>query len=411
MGGIIMKKMNHVLLSVVIILALSACTSYRYTPSDITGEVVREPNLQGEDANYTELPAEDDEDEEAIDAPQEEVEESKEADIIATEGDLISLAPYVMDPDGDEIELGFTLPFDENGMWQTSVGDAGFYSIIVTATDNKGSLVTKQKTIRVLVKNKPPVIEIADVLEFNEGDLIIINAKITDPDDPEVFVTYSGWMTSKMYQTTYDDAGTYTVTITADDGTNRVKKDVTIIVHEVNRKPVVSFETKKITVTEGELVEIKVSASDPDGDDITVTFSEPLDEDGKWQTEKGDEGRYTFTVSVTDGENVVEEEVSVEVLRKNTPPVIQSITVTPEEVVLKKPGDTVTIKITVIATDADDDELVITYSGFMDSAEKTVRYGEPGGLKTVKITVSDGKDSVSQEVTFNMNNWPCFDCN
>ena len=75
-----------------------------------------------------------------------------EYDIVALEGDLIDLKLYVMDPDGDEITLGYTEPFDNEGMWQTEIGDAGFYSVVVTATDNKDSFVTTSVTLNVLVK-------------------------------------------------------------------------------------------------------------------------------------------------------------------------------------------------------------------------------------------------------------------
>ena len=46
----------------------------------------------------------------------------------------------------------------------------------------------------------------------------------------------------------------------------------------------------------------------------------------------------------------------------------------------------------------------------MTSDEKTVTYGEKGGVKTVTVTVSDGEESDTAELSFNMNNWPCFDC-
>ncbi len=396
-----MNKRNlFLLVSVVLILALTACTKYK---PGVTGDVILPGDEIGTDGEVTGG---------VIDETNKSLGElESEADIVAYEGDLIDLKPLVKDPDGDEVVLGYTAPFDKNGVWQTKLGDAGFYSVIITATDNKDSFVTKEMTVKVLIKNKAPVIDIPDTLEFNEGDLIILSPKITDPDNTEVFVTYSGWMSSKTYQTTFDDAGSYKVTIMADDGIVRVYKDVTLLVKEVNRKPEITLKSeKKITVTEGDLVSLAAEAKDPEGDKVTLTFSAPLSESGKWQTKKGDVGTYNVKAIASDGVNEVSEEVEIEVLKKNLAPVLESVSVTPLSVVLKKPGDKVTVKIDVVASDPDGDELTITYSGYMDSAEKTVEYGEKGGVKTVTVTVSDGKESVSKDVSFDMNNWPCFDC-
>jgi len=306
--------------------------------------------------------------------------------------------------------LGFTSPFDENGEWQTKEGDEGLYSVIVTATDNKDSFVTKQIRVKVISRNRAPVIDIPDTLEFNEGDLITLEPKIDDEDSSKVFVIYSGWMDSKSYQTTFDDAGTYNETILADDGKNKVYKNIVLIVKDINRPPVLNLEKEAITVTEGELVEVNAKGIDPEEGPTTVTFSEPLGKSGNWQTEKGDQGHYTATVTASDGVNEVSKSVEIEVEKKNTLPVIESLKVTPESVVLKQPGDQIQIKVDVTTSDPDGDEVTITYEGFMDGPEKTVEYGEKGGVKKVTVTVSDGQEKVIKAVTFDINNWPCFDC-
>ena len=113
---------------------------------------------------------------------------------------------------------------------------------------------------------------------------------------------------------------------------------------------------------------------------------------------------------VSDGVNEVTQEVLVDVLKQNTAPEIEFVGVSPEYVELRRPGDEVTVSINVVASDAEDDELFITYSGFMEESEMTIPYGTPGGVKTVTVTVSDGIDTVSEEVSFEINNWPCFDC-
>jgi hypothetical protein len=218
-------------------------------------------------------------------------------------------------------------------------------------------------------------------------------------------------MTTNKYQTTFSDSGEHTVTIVASDGVSTVSKDVSIVVNEVNRKPlVIIMSGPRIQATEGDLVKIGVEATDPDNDTLTITYSEPFNQYGEWQTAEGDAGNYVVNISVSDGTNDITNQVLVEVKRKNTPPVIESIMVIPDYVVLKKPGDEVSLRIEVNAKDPDGDKLTITYSGFTTTAERIIKYGEPGGTKTVTVTVSDATDQVSQNVTFEMNNWPCFDC-
>ena len=58
-----------------------------------------------------------------------------------------------------------------------------------------------------------------------------------------------------------------------------------------------------IEVYEGELVSIVPDISDEDNDSLTVTFSEPLDADGQWQTAEGDAGIYPAYVTVSDDES------------------------------------------------------------------------------------------------------------
>jgi hypothetical protein len=334
-----------------------------------------------------------------------------EFDIVAYEGDLIDLKPYVLDPDGDSINIGYTSPFDNKGMWQTKLGDSGYYSVIVTATDNKNSFVTKQMTVNVLIKNNPPVIKIAEKIEFDEGDLIKLNPDIYDEDGDEIVVIYSGFMDSRKYQSGYDDAGEYVVTIRADDGKVIVMENVKLVINDVNREPTLTLlNMNDLSVTEGEVVEILVESNDLDGDEIVFQYSAPFDTNGKWQTKKGDAGEYSVEVTANDGTTSVTESIEFVVDKLNTAPTILSLGVSPQYVELKKPGDKVTLSISVEAEDIDGDELTVSYSGFMNSASKTVKYGEKGGLKTVTVTVSDGTDSVTKDVTFDMNNWPCFDC-
>ncbi len=445
MEGFLMNKRTKAFFILTVLLLISACTTYQYQPEtgqqvpfkegDVLEVTIQDMNDIGQGIakinNFTVIVPDSEVNqtvkvkltriiggvgygdiyEEEEEVSEEFTEETQgEADIVAYEGDLIDLKPEVQDPDNDTVTVGFTAPFDEKGMWQTEEGDAGLYSVIVTATDNKGSFVTEQFKVLVLRKNRPPVFGISSTVEFTEGENINLDPLITDPDGDEVVVTYSGWMNSRTYQTTFDDAGEYKVVIKANDGTEIVSKTVKVVILESNRAPTLELSVARVEVTEGGLVEVTAEASDPDDDEIEISFSEPLNEEGQWQTEKGDEGAYTVEVTASDGVNEVTSEVLIEVLKRNEPPVITSLSVVPEFVELREPGDEMTVTINVEASDPDGDELIVTYSGFMDSSETLIEYGTPGGVKTVTVKVSDGIDSVSQDVEFEINNWPCFGC-
>ncbi|MFT4313447.1 MAG: hypothetical protein ACMXYA_03485, partial [Candidatus Woesearchaeota archaeon] len=137
---------------------------------------------------------------------------------VFTEGDFIQLNQNMAyDPDGGEVSLSFSFPFNQTGGWQTTFGDAGNYSVMITASD--GTLQsTRTVYIELLSGNQPPVIENFNDITVNEGSLIVLNPRVIDPDGDNVTITFSGWMNSNTYQTTFSDAGVHQVTLTADDG-------------------------------------------------------------------------------------------------------------------------------------------------------------------------------------------------
>ena len=52
---------------------------------------------------------------------------------------------------------------------------------------------------------------------------------------------------------------------------------------------------------EGETVKITPEVSDVNGDDLKITISSPLGNDGEWETDFTDHGVYEITVKATDG--------------------------------------------------------------------------------------------------------------
>jgi hypothetical protein len=76
---------------------------------------------------------------------------------------------------------------------------------------------------------------------------------------------------------------------------------------------------KVLEVYEGDLINIKLNLSDPDGDEIKFKFSLPLTEDGKWQTRLGDNGTYYSSLNITDNKSSTVENIKLIVHKLDLP--------------------------------------------------------------------------------------------
>jgi hypothetical protein len=170
-------------------------------------------------------------------------------DMTITEGDIATLAINVTDPDsGDSVKLTYSEPFSSKGIWKTQIGDAGSYPISVVASD--GTLSTKESfTLTVKMQNTAPVMATIANITVDEGDTVTINHTVKDRENNPITITYSGWMNTSTYTTTFDDAypkgcdkrgcsATFKVTVTATDGFFKVSQDVYVTVNDKNRAPV-----------------------------------------------------------------------------------------------------------------------------------------------------------------------------
>lgn len=320
--------------------------------------------------------------------------------ITGTEGDLIKLELKATDPDGDKITYTYGRPFNDNGLWQTKDGDAGKYLIKVTASDGKSESSTD---VLVVIKpsNKPPIIDCIDDIRVKEGETVELKCNFFDKENDPLVVEYSGWMTSTTYTTNYESAGKHKVFVKASDGFHNVSKTINIIVDNVNRAPIFNEKLKDITVVETDIVNLKPKVSDPDGDELKITYSEPFNSNGVWKTKIGDAGTYPVSVVVSDGSLTTKETFTLTVKMLNTAPVMKTIpNITVEE------GETVIIKPDV--ADREGDVISIKYSGWMKESTYTTTYDDaypkgcdkPGCSATYKVivNVSDGQYSVAQDV-------------
>ena len=324
--------------------------------------------------------------------PEQELKEEDKKDlpkIIVKETEPVKLNLKVTDPDGDPITYTYTNPLNEKGEWQTEAGDAGEYKVTITASDGK-STTTQDLLIVVESRNQLPVIENLNDVTVNEGQTVTLSPVVKDPENEEVSIKYSGWMTSSQYETNYNDAGKHKVTITTSDGVNELSKEITITVNDVNRAPVLN-ELSDVSVKEGETVKIEAIAVDPDDDFVIISYSSPLNDAGEWETQEDDTGEYTVIITASDGELEDEKEILVTVVSSNMPPVLELVAeITVEE------GEPVVIS--PVVTDPEGSDVTVTYSGWMSTSIYETSYDDEG-THIVTVTASDGVNEVAKDVT------------
>lgn len=306
------------------------------------------------------------------------------------EGDLVKFKQdLAYDPDGDKLIYSFSKPLDKKGEWQTKMGDAGEYIIEIIVSD--GKLESSQKVMLIVdAINQVPVIKNFNDITVKEGETISLNPKVTDADGDSISLIYSGFMSSNTMKTDFSDAGEYEVKLTAFDGKQSTEKTITVTILNVNRAPTFTKINEKISVTEGDLVSIDYEVEDVDGDAVSVSFSSPLNSEGKWQTEVGDAGVYGITVIVSDGNLKESKNIELKVSRLNFAPELN----VPKEIIVNE-GEKIELNPEV--SDADGDALKVTYSGFMTSSTYQTTYTDAGEYET-KISVTDGIETVEKTV-------------
>lgn len=163
--------------------------------------------------------------------------------------------------------------------------------------------------------------------------------------------------------------------------------------------PYIAHALSVFTVQETEKVQLEPQATDPDNDDLVITYGAPLDKNGEWQTTYGDAGEYKTKITASDGLAVASEDITIIVKRKEEPPVIDFYS--PEEDPVKL-GEDHAINFRIIASDLNRDPL--TYEWLFDGKKVgegqefsyTPSYKDSGKYK-VAVFVSDNLHVVSQQ--------------
>ncbi|MFY0696365.1 MAG: hypothetical protein JXR11_00775 [Balneola sp.] len=189
--------------------------------------------------------------------------------------------------------------------------------------------------------------------------------------------------------------GTHVLTLTVSDGEESDTDDVTITVE--NALPVADAGADQSVTATGATTSVTLDgsgSSDADGDALSYSWTldgSEVSTDASFSTNLAD-GSYTFSLTVSDGEESDSDEVSVTVV--NTIPVADA----GADQTLEATGATTTVTLNGSATDADGDAL--TYSWTNGASDASTSVDLAVGTHTFTMTVTDEQGATdSDEVT------------
>ncbi len=156
-------------------------------------------------------------------------------------------------------------------------------------------------------------------ITVTEGELVSVDVRGTDPDGDSLVYAFTKPLNSQgKWQTKRGDAGMYRAEITASDSKTAITKTVEIEVLKTNQPPVME-RLSDVSVEEGDSVTLDPKVTDPDSDRVTVSYSGWMVSSLK-TTGYDDAGTYVVTITATDGEYEVSQDVRVTVQDVNRAP-------------------------------------------------------------------------------------------
>ncbi|HLL02695.1 MAG TPA: tandem-95 repeat protein [Myxococcaceae bacterium] len=259
---------------------------------------------------------------------------------------IVSLSTSASDPDSDPITYAWTQEpatpagsFTDatafNPIWfAPRVPTQTVFSLRVTASDGRGGTDTETVpvTVRAYVNNAPAISAgpSASATTVNEQQSITLSVTAEDPDgDPLTYAwsqtapgsptgNFSNPSVSNPTWTAPDVTanGTYTLRVTITDGQGgSTQGSINITVQKVNLAPVVSaISSSSNSLSAGDTGTFTISAVDPDGDPLTISWSQTVPSAGtfvgstsgqsaQWFSPPvGSQTPFTLSVSVTDNQ-------------------------------------------------------------------------------------------------------------
>ena len=270
--------------------------------------------------------------------------------------------------------------------------------------------------------NDAPSIDIASTLTASENQTAITTISISDVDEDELTLTLGGTDASSLNLSAenvlsfkeapdYETKNSYSIELTLTDGTETVNKTISITINNVNDNEPEFTSEPVFSAAENQKAIGTVIATDADGDEIALTISGEeivINSEGilsfvntpDYETKT----TYTATVTASDGTYSISQEITVNVDNINEAPVLTSAT-------LFSADENQTAIGSISATDEDGDEITYSISDTsisMDSSTGLMTFVTAPDFETKSIyiatvTVSDGVNETTQDITININ--------
>gem|GEM_PF-3304769 len=241
-------------------------------------------------------------------------------------GQQVNIVTVANDPDGDsltyvyEVSGGHISGSGPSVVWHAPA-KAGAYYVGVRVSDGTGGSANHR--LSVLVANRAPVVanittNPASVLRAQQVNIM---ALASDPDGDPLTFSYrvsGGTIHGSGANVTWvapSAVGTYSITVTVDDGQGGVAEH-TVEVPVINSAPSVSaVAVSPASVSRGQSTAVAVTASDPDGDPLTFSYSvsggtiQGSGANVTWVAPNA-VGTYSITVTVADGQGGTAERIA-----------------------------------------------------------------------------------------------------
>ncbi len=216
-----------------------------------------------------------------------------------SEGLPLSFGVIASDGDGDTPLLSTTaLPagatFVDNGDgtglfdWTPTFAQDGSYDVTFYAIDALDAGVADSEVVTITVLdagNQPPVLDSIGDKSIAEGTLLAFTVTAGDADGTVPTLSTSALPTGAVFTDStgefawtpdFTQAGSYDVTFFATDGAATDSEVVTISVTESGNQPPVIDSLGTLAVTEGNTLEVTITATDPEGSAVTISINTTL---------------------------------------------------------------------------------------------------------------------------------------
>jgi hypothetical protein len=212
------------------------------------------------------------------------------------EGMALLLEPQISDPDGDPVQVKWTVLGPTGSITDPTARNATFVApwidtceglnviVRVDVTDPCGATASDTLTVCVRNVNHPPVVDLGPDFSMDEGATIRMQPVIHDPDCDELQYRWTisrGRLSDPCVanptftapMTSYCDGETVVMTLTITDPCGLTSTDsVRIHVKNVNRAPLVDLGPD-LCVLECSSILLKPIVSDPDADPLKYTWT------------------------------------------------------------------------------------------------------------------------------------------